>query len=1180
MEQPQQTCPACHFTLAAHFNYCGQCATPLKQVCGQCQRQLPADFSFCGYCAHPLAPTTPPPAPRATVPAPAKVTRKISQVPATADTAAPSPMAHAEARPAEISATYLEKPTLTHGAVARMQERRQVVILFCDLCGFTKLSEQLDPEEVSNIIHPLFEILSQIIHSYQGSIEKFIGDAIMAIFGVPVAHEDDPERALMVALAMQKAIHDYSEKIQHAISMRIGLNVGTVVSGQVLYGGDKPDYTVIGDAVNTAARVEQHTPKGSILVTENLYALTQDRFVYRPHSPIVAKGKAEPIETFELLGVQKLRQATRGSLAVPVVGREKEQAQLKAWGEKLQAHHPVAMGIYGEAGIGKSRLFYDLQAELEHQLPLRTYRAYAVSYTQHASLSLLRQILRQLLQVNENDPPAQVEHVLKGHLRLLAGFGELQQALLLQLLYPEREDVVLKHQSADILQKQWYKVLADFTLRMAQAQPLFLILEDLQWADQASLEWLHYFLQQLHTTEQTHLFLGATWRNDSPDLNDYPWHQTLPLPPLSPAACETLFLYHLGLEAPVPTSLTSLAQRLVERSRGNPYYLEESLRILKATGALKQTQHSWVLEGDIKDLPLPNSLQRLLLSQLDRLPESLRELLQVAAVVGQSVEQSLLEGLQLWPAESLHDMLQACLNQGYWQEESPGVYRFSNALMRETVYQTLLRKRRHQLHQLIGNFIEASDQWQSDTFDRLAHHFIRAQDPLKAIRYLFIAAQQSDRYFAHQAALGAYRKALDLLRDPALNDPDTLIAINPAGNEWVALSQLQERIYLAIVDIYWLTGDYTTALQEIESALAFSQERFYQVRLYLKQGRCYEKTSRWTEALDAYDQGEKRLANSYYVAEMAQLKNAKAWTYYRQGDYAEAEVCCEASLDILSSVPHMQELAYTHNVKGVIAYHKGEWENAHAAYTRSLRIQEKTHDLWGQGNSWSNLGSVYLMTARLDEAEQAFLKSLALRESLGDLNGVATSCNNLGHIYQESKQPQQAVTYLSRSLEIYSRTGNTLGRTIALCNLGMADYVCGNLQAAAESLQQGIQGLRELGVTQVLPEAMNGLAEVRLAQKQPEVAQTLLNEVEGLLPQDPLQTARFYRLRGWCAAQQQDFDSAKKIWQQALSHLKPEDIQEKTRLYALLATWGDTVKLSSSQHWQEQLETLQPELTP
>lgn len=1175
MEHAQQTCPACHFTLAAHFNYCGQCATPLKQVCGQCQHQLPADFLFCGYCAQALSPQAPL---SNTSSAPAKVTRKISQVNTSRDEVAQPTAIQKRPQSPEISPTYLEKPTLTHGAVARMQERRQVVILFCDLCGFTKLSEQLDPEEVSNIIHPLFETLSQIIHSYKGSIEKFIGDAIMAIFGVPVAHEDDPERALMVALAMQKAIRDYSEKIQHEISMRIGLNVGTVVSGQVLYGGDKPDYTVIGDAVNTAARVEQHTPKGSILVTEGLYNLTQDRFLYRAHAPIVAKGKAEPIETFELLGVQKLRQATRGSLDVPVVGREKEQVLLQQWGEKLQSHHPVAVGIDGEAGIGKSRLFYDLQGQLEHLLPLRTYRAYAVSYTQHASLSLLRQILRQLLQVSENDTPAQVEQILKGHLRLLAGFGELQQALLLQLLYPDRENVVLQHQSADVLQKQWYKVLADFTLKMAQAQPLLLILEDLQWADQASLDWLRYFLQQLQTTDNTHLFLGATWRTDSPGLKDYPWHQTLHLPPLSPSACETLFLYHLDLKAPLPEDLAPLAQRLVERSRGNPYYLEESLRILKTTGALTQSHNSWVLHSNLDELPLPNSLQRLLLSQLDRLPEELREVLQVAAVVGLTVEQSLLEGLKLWPTDRLQHIQHACIEQGYWQVNTPGVYRFSNALMQETVYQTLLRKRRQQLHQLIGDYIEASDQWQSDTFDRLAYHFIRAQDTLKAIRYLFIAAQQSDRYFAHQAALSSYRKALDLLNSSDAA-PDTLIAINPAGNEWVSLAQLQERIRLAIVDIYWLTGDYTTALQEIESALAFSQERFYQVRLYLKQGRCYEKTSRWSEALSAYEQGEALLANSYYVPEMAQLKNAKAWTYYRQGDYVQAEQCCEASLDILASVPHMQELAYAHNVKGVIAYHKGEWEAAHTAYTRSLRIQEKTHDLWGQGNSWSNLGSVYLMTARLNDAEEAFLKSLDLRESLGDLNGVATSCNNLGHIYQELKQYPEAVTHLSRSLEIYSRAGNALGQAIALCNLGMADYASGQLKTAEENLEQGIQGLRELGVTQVLPEALNGLAEVLLTQQHSEKAQEILHEVESLLAQDPLQTARYYRLSGWCAAQHKDFARAQKIWQQALNQLKPEDTQEKTRLYSLLATWGDTVKLNSSAHWQQQLETLQPELT-
>lgn len=1153
MKNAEQVCPHCDFSLHSQFNYCGQCGASLKQVCLRCHQQSPTSFRYCGHCAEPFQ-------------------KGAVQEP----WVAVSPDIHPSDN-SQTSATFLEKPTMEHGAVARMQERRQVVILFCDLCGFTKLSESLDPEEVSNIIHPLFEQLSQIIHDYKGSIEKFIGDAIMAIFGVPIAHEDDAERALMVALAMQKAIREYSEKIKYDISMRIGLNVGTVVSGQVLYGGDKPDYTVIGDAVNTAARVEQHTPKGSILVTSALYKLTQDRFLYQEHAPIVAKGKADPIETFELLGVQKLRQASRGSLKIPVVGRDFEQERLRQCGDKLLQRQPVAIGLSGEAGIGKSRLFYDLQQELEHRLPLRSYRAYAVSYTQHAGLSLLRQILRQLLQVSENDQMPQVELVLQGHLRLLPGFGELQQALLLQLLFPDRQHAVLQHQSADLLQKQWYKVLADFVLKMSQAQPLLLVLEDLQWADKASLDWLDYFLKHVQGVSDTSLLLGGTWRDSGKACLDFSWHETHVLQPLTPAACEQLFLHHLNL-VDLPKSLTSLAHRIIERSQGNPYYLEESLRILKETGALALHDKTWVLTTAIEDLPLPNSLQRLILSQIDRLPNSLREVLQVAAVVGQQFEQRLLEGLDLWPSAQLLENIEACVEREYWTSTDPGIYVFNNAIVRETVYQTLLLKRRGQLHQQIGDYIEASDQWQSDTFDRLAHHFIRAKDTLKAIRYLYIAARQSDRFFAHQAALASYKQALLLLQKGDAGDDTTLIAINAAGNEWVSLAQLEAQVRLAIIDVYWLVGDYNTALSQIADALAYSQERFFQVRLYLKQGKCFEKLSRWSEALDAYHKGESQLENSQYVLEMAQLKNAASWTYYRQGDYEQARQACDEALEILQSVPNMQELAYAHNVKGVIFYHHAQWEPALNAYQQSLAIQEKIHDRWGQGNSWSNLGSVYLMTARLADAEQAFVKSLTLRELLGDLNGVATSCNNLGHIYQELKQPAKAVDSLLRSLDIYTHSGNQLGKVISQCNLGMAYYLGEQYEAAETQLREGIDGLRTLEATQILPEALNGLAEVLLAQDRWKEVEVILTEVESLLPQDPMQSARYYRLRGWYEVLCSHIQEAKIAWQNALTHLKAEDIQEKTRLYLLLTQWADAVQLQTSSHWQHELDTLQPEL--
>lgn len=200
MKNVQQVCPHCDFSLDAHFNYCGQCAAPLKQVCLRCHQQSPVSFSYCGHCAEPFS----------RGPVHAKLQKLGNTAPAPPATAAQ--VSSEPFTPQDLShrnATFLEQPTLEHGAVARMQERRQVVILFCDLCGFTRLSERLDPEEVSNIIHPLFEQLSQIIHDYQGSIEKFIGDAIMAVFGVPIAHEDDAERALIVQAHLFGAVRHW-----------------------------------------------------------------------------------------------------------------------------------------------------------------------------------------------------------------------------------------------------------------------------------------------------------------------------------------------------------------------------------------------------------------------------------------------------------------------------------------------------------------------------------------------------------------------------------------------------------------------------------------------------------------------------------------------------------------------------------------------------------------------------------------------------------------------------------------------------------------------------------------------------------------------------------------------------------------------------------------------------------
>ncbi len=1047
-----------------------------------------------------------------------------------------------------------------------------MVILFCDLCGFTKLSETLDPEEVSNIVHPLFEILSNIIRGYGGSIEKFIGDAIMALFGVPVSHEDDAERALNVALKMQKAIHNYSAEIQHPITMRIGLNVGDVVSGKVSYGGDKPDYTVMGDAVNTAARVEQHTPKGSILVTRPLYDLTQNRFFYRNHPPIQAKGKSEPIDTFELLGIQKLSQAERGSLDIPLVGRDTEIAALQEQGQHLLNKRPVALGVRGEAGVGKSRLFYELQKHLEQVLPLRSFRAFSVSYTQHASLSLLRQILKQVLGLNENDTMETVETQLAGHLRLLPGFGELQRELLLQLLFPERDSEILRYQSADVLQKQWYKVLADFLLKMAQAQPMLLVLEDLQWTDSSSLSWLSYFLTRLQDSDAS-LLLGATWRDNaeySTTFDDFPWQEIYTLSPLNEDACCQLLLHHLKLDS-VPETLKPLSKRLIERSQGNPYYLEESLKILTEQ-ALVQKAGTWQLTISLKELPLPNSLQRLILSKFDRLPGHLRELLQIAAVAGYQFDLKLLSAVTEQPSENLTASLEECIKEGYLHTDGEQ-YRFSKLMMRETIYETLLMKRRRTLHLQMGEYLETAKGWPADIFERLAHHFVQAKHTLKAIRYLYIAARQGARFFAHETALSSYEKALSLMGKNEL-PAEQPISVNAAGNEWLTLAQLKRQTVLAIVDIYWLTGEYKQALEYIESAFSISEDALFLQHLYLNQGKCFEKMSRWEDAMSAYAAAEKHLKHNTRSAEMARLKNATAWTYYRQGEYAKAEAASEAALNILETVPDLKETAYAFNVKGVIHYHQQAWEAALAAYEKSLSIQEQIHDRWGQGNSWSNMGSVYLMTTRMEQAKSAFLKSLELRESLGDSTGVANSCNNLGHIYQEIREPEKAVAFLQRSLNIYQRSGNQLGEAISLCNLGTAHQLSQQFESAEQRLQEGIDRLKALDVKQVLPEAMNGLAEVLLEQEKHVHARRLLEEVEPLLELDPMQNMRFYRLSGWAHALASDFEQSRQQWEKALTLRKPEAQKESKKLYALLQIWAKEVGLRSSEHWHEQLELL------
>jgi len=1052
---------------------------------------------------------------------------------------------------------------LPHSAVARVSERRLVAVLFCDVCGFTAMSEKLDPEEVSNIIQPLFQQCNAAIAKYGGIVEKFIGDAIMALFGVPYVHEDDAERAALAALDMRTIIQEFGaaleKKTGFSVNMRIGLNVGMVVAGTIdaIEGGGGKNYQVLGDSINTAARMEQNAVPGNILVTEEMYHLIKDSFELRKGKLIEAKGKKEPLQAYDLIGIRQLRQRSRGvgTQETPLIGREEPLERLKT---KVDAHlqtpEPVFLTLKGESGLGKTRLALELHRLLQLEHPkLLFLQGNATSYSRKFAYFMLQTLVRSLLQVDETVPHAEVhDGIEKFMLTHKIANAAMNSSLLEYLLYPHLEIPKLKLMTPDRLQQQLFRAVNDVLKQVARQHTLFFLIDDLQWCDTLSLQWLQQF-QTLVVQQKIPVIITSTSRGDGepPQAAELNWHQSEPLLPLSEPHCLMVINSILGRDSrsELPKPLQALGAAILERAAGNPYYLEEVLKNLLDDGLLVLNEDQWKLTCPIRELPLPNSVQRLITSRFDRLPDPQRQLLQTLSVAGTSIAFELIQHLVQSP--TLEAELEALIQSGFVRLNAcqhGKEYIFNQALTQEVIYNTMVNRRKRAIHQQIGEKLEQmhmSDP--SQVLDLLAFHFARTPEVPKAVRYLNLSAEQAARLYANDQAMDQYSQILELLTEL---DANTLIGVDLHNRQWLKVNRLYNHVVQKQCEMLLLSGAYDDVLTQVEAAFSRELNPVEKARFLYCRGRVLEKRSEFAEARKEFEAAYEALSDSSEPKEQARLLNAMGWVSRWLNEYDAALDFCRQALVLLEQHPDMEQLAYAHNVMGVVCFYQHQWEDSLEHYQQSLNIQVQIQDIWGHANSLSNLGNVYFMTNRWEEAIEAFRKSLTLRQQLGDLEGIATSCNNLGHAFQELGDYEEAEKYIQEALDSYRQLKHTIGEAVAQCNLGTVALRQQNHPLALEHFNAGIAVLEARKMQAMLAEVYNHRIQIQLEQPDLAAARQCLDENGPSIQThgDPLQKGRLERLLGLYALKQNDWPEAETRFQTALELLQALDNPVECRL--------------------------------
>jgi class 3 adenylate cyclase/tetratricopeptide (TPR) repeat protein len=698
--------------------------------------------------------------------------------------------------PAEYTPKHIaEKILSSKGALEG--ERKQVTVLFADLKGSMELLADRDPEEARQLLDPVLARMIEAVHRYDGTVNQVMGDGIMALFGAPLAHEDHALRACYAALAMQAAVQRLTDDVRRShgleVRIRVGLNSGEVVVRAI--GSDlHMDYTAVGLTTHLAARMEQLATPGTILLTAETLRLVEDFVDVQALGPTSIKGLAEPVDVFQLVGTGPIRSRLHAAAAArglsPLVGRQAELQTLHTVHDKAGAGQGQLVGVVGEPGVGKSRLYW----EFTHSEPLNGWKVLttsSVSYGKATAYLPLINLLRDYFELDERDTGESLQERLTA--RLLA-LGETFRPLIpaiLTLLDVPVEDEVWRKLDPGRRRQATLDAVKRLLLRESQAQPLLLLVEDLHWIDPETQALLDSLVDSLPTAR---ILLLVSYRPEYQHAwGGRTYYTQLRLDPLPASSAEALLRTLLGEAAALPP----LVRLLIERAEGNPFFLEETVRSLLETGVIAGERGAYRLAKPAASIQMPSTVQAVLAARIDRLPPDEKQLLQSAAVIGKDVPLLLLEAIVENPDDALRLWLSHLQAAEFLYETSlfpEPEYAFKHALTLEVAYQSLLRGRRRALHERVLDALERLyAERVTEKLELLAHHAVRGEVWDRAARYLYQAGEKALAQSRPRAATSFFESAVDAL-DHLGEGADLVLKLDALLELWVtkvSTSQLE-----------------------------------------------------------------------------------------------------------------------------------------------------------------------------------------------------------------------------------------------------------------------------------------------------------------------------------------------------------------------------------------------------
>lgn len=992
-------------------------------------------------------------------------------------------------------------PFLPAGLLARLNsdpnapslkgEPRLVASLFANVDGLGEIADRLGPgneERIITAVNQYFMRMSRALARYGGVINKIDlydhGDKLLVTFGAPVAHEDDPERAVRAALDMQEALADMNETLPEQVGLpdlflrqRIGISYGAVYAGYV--GASwRHEYTVMGDEVNLAARLMSAAESNQIVVCRNVWRKAQAVADLTLRGEVKLKGKSKPVLIYEATGLKAVYEQTRGlqGMQSPLVGRELERAQLQTVFDRLAGGQGQIVVVSGEAGVGKTRLVQDAQPD-----NMRRFRTRCLSYTESVSYRPFQDIVRQLVNLTVDEDDEFALPLLKAalakwlpldeadaHLPYIANFLNVPLAQALQ----EK----IRYLDGEALQQRTFVALHRLLAAQAKAAPLILLLDDIQWMDHASLDLLDYLLPLVEKSAVVWLLLfrpmhdkGCRTICDRAAKTFSDHYAEMRLSGLTWDDSRRLLFNLVPLDEWPPGA----ADMILNRAEGNPLFLEEVLRSLVNDGLLGQGENGrWHFNDLVTTISVPDSLEGVLLARLDRLEELCRWTVQVASVVGRSFPYDVLSHVITADTERPVQAHLAQLQQvemiRVMQRRPELVYAFMHTLMQEVSYSSLSAGSRRDYHRLIAAYLEDSRSAGWGNMESLppliAHHAFAGHDWRRALQYQMLAGGQAQQLYANYEAVDHFEKALHCAAQ-----------LKETGARRLS-------IHLALSQLYISTGQYDDAQGHLVQAdgLAQAQEDLAATTAVCRwRVRLHELRGEYNEAFVWVERG---LANESQAetADYAQILLLAGLINIRRGNADAALTQCLTVLHIGEKLGEVTVLARAHNLLG-ITYLRSNSSTAIDNFRKAFVLYEQAGDLQGQATSHNLIANAYFNLGRWQEADHHYRQAQRMFAQIGDVYNQAIADNNLGGIARNRGQLDEAFHFYREGLRLAQKIGGSAWMVgVFHMNLGATYARQQDVEAAQRHLQASQRHFDQAQSRDFLPEMQRHWAEVAL----------------------------------------------------------------------------------------------------